>query len=233
MTRFLLASSFLVLAACGGGASDEGQSDAATRAGAPASDVETREVLAEARACEGGEPGEFEFSVEGLTALGDPLVFNSTMSQAFMEAARAQTCVVTLQSGLSLRIDRPVDDDSASSPASGDRVTVHYEGQLMDGQVFDSSYARNEPATFPSDRLIQGWVEALPLMRVGEAWTLFIPAELAYGERGTPGGPIGPNQALMFRLELLDLPVEEAQPETPEDAADEAEGDAGAGDGNE
>lgn len=193
----------LLLAACGGsdqGAAETGQPQPASSPGQAA------ELLADARACRGGETGPFDFSAEGLTALGDPLVFNAALSSAFIEAAREQACVFTLPSGLSFRVDRAVSDESAPSPQSGDLVTVHYEGRLMSGLVFDSSYERDEPATFPSDRLIAGWVEALPLMREGEEWTLFIPAELGYGARGTPGGPIGPNQALTFRLELLDLP---------------------------
>jgi FKBP-type peptidyl-prolyl cis-trans isomerase FklB len=85
--------------------------------------------------------------------------------------------------------------------------------------VFDSSRTRGEPATFPSDRLIAGWVEALPLMREGERWELYIPGDLAYGSRGT--GPIGPNQALVFDLELIDLPGAEDEDEA--DAGDGAE----------
>ena len=102
---------------------------------------------------------------------------------------------------LRVRVASPAD---VASPVSGDRVTVHYRGQFPNGEEFDSSYSRGEPATFPSDRLIEGWVEALPLMRVGEVWELYIPSELAYGARGV--GPIGPNQSLVFQLELVGLP---------------------------
>lgn len=199
MTRFLIAASTLVLAACGGGDDQAGEGGEAANGTVPT-------AVAEARTCTGGEAGPFEFSAETLTALADPGEFNAELSRAFIEAVRERECVFTLASGLSFRIDRAVTDETVASPESGDMVTVHYEGKLISGEVFDSSYAREEPVTFPSDRLIAGWVEALPLMRVGEAWTLFIPAELAYGERGTPGGPIGPNQALTFRLELLELP---------------------------
>lgn len=199
VTRFLLAASTLLLAACGGG-----DDDAAPAGGAG-------DVIEQARACTGGEAGPFAFSPESLTALGDPAEFNAEMSRAFIDAVRERDCVFTLASGLSLRIDRAVADTAAPSPRSGDLVTVHYEGKLISGEVFDSSYERGEPATFPSDRLIAGWVEALPLMRSGEAWTLYVPAELAYGERGTPGGPIGPNAALTFRLELIELPVPDAE----------------------
>lgn len=200
----------LLLAACGGEEAVEGTSPAGAASGAIAEDVAS--VLDEARACRGGEAGPFEFSAGNLTALDDAPAFNAALSQSFMEGARTQQCVFTLASGLSFRIDRAVDED-APSPVSGDVVTVHYEGKLVSGQVFDSSYARDEPATFPSNRLIAGWVEALPLMREGEEWTLFIPAELAYGANPRPGGPITPNQALTFRLELLDLPQEDAATE--------------------
>lgn len=191
-------SAALLIAACGGGESDGRE--------AQTGEIDTEALLEQARACtaEAAEP--FAFGVDGITALAEPALFNAELSAAFIEAARERECVFTLASGLSLRIDRAVTDETAASPESGDLVTVHYEGKLVSGEVFDSSYARDEPATFPSDRLIAGWVEALPLMRVGEAWTLYIPSDLAYGERGTPGGPIGPNQALTFRLELLALP---------------------------
>jgi FKBP-type peptidyl-prolyl cis-trans isomerase len=86
-------------------------------------------------------------------------------------------------------------------PAPGSEVTVHYEGKLIDGQVFDSSYARNEPATFPLDGVIPGWGEGVPHMREGETFEFAIPAALAYGSRAT--GPIPPGSALIFKVELL------------------------------
>tara|TARA_R110002072_G_scaffold148743_6_gene296276 strand:- start:1231 stop:1917 length:687 start_codon:yes stop_codon:yes gene_type:complete len=129
---------------------------------------------------------------------------NAAAAIAYLDAVRAEPCVFELPSGLLFRIHQAV--DAGISPASGDLVTVHYRGMFTYGGEFDSSFARNEPATFPSNRLIAGWVEALPLMRVGEIWDLFIAPELAYGPRGTPGGPIGPNEALVFQLELIDVP---------------------------
>ena len=88
-------------------------------------------------------------------------------------------------------------------------VVVHYEGRLAEsGETFDSSFARGEAAIFPADRLIPGWVEALKLMKPGDRWLLQIPSELAYGEAGTPGGPIPPNADLVFEVEMMDvLPV--------------------------
>ncbi|MEO1039147.1 MAG: FKBP-type peptidyl-prolyl cis-trans isomerase [Pseudomonadota bacterium] len=167
-------------------------------------------LLAEARACEGGGEGPIDFTPDAAPADVPPAIHNTAVATAYLAATVSQPCVYTLPSGLQIRVDRA---SEGASPNSGDLVTVHYEGWLPDGSVFDSSYQRGEPATFPSNRLIRGWVEALPLMRVGEHWTLFIPADLGYGARGTPGGPIGPNSALSFTIELVALPGAEAEPQ--------------------
>jgi FKBP-type peptidyl-prolyl cis-trans isomerase FkpA len=100
-------------------------------------------------------------------------------------------------------------DGKGPRPAPGSEVTVHYEGRLIDGQVFDSSYARNEPATFPLSGVIRGWQEGVPLMRVGEVWEFAIPAALGYGSRGA--GPIPPASALIFKIELLDAATPAAE----------------------
>lgn len=89
------------------------------------------------------------------------------------------------------------------SPSDADKVSVHYEGRLLDGTVFDSSYERGEPVEFPLNRVIKGWTEGVQLMSEGDKFRFFIPPSLAYGENGTPGGPIGPNEALIFDVELL------------------------------
>jgi FKBP-type peptidyl-prolyl cis-trans isomerase len=94
---------------------------------------------------------------------------------------------------------------AGASPKKTDVVRVHYHGTLIDGKVFDSSVERKEPAEFPVGRVIAGWTEALQLMKVGDKWKLTIPANLAYGERGTPGGPIPPNAVLVFEVELLEI----------------------------
>lgn len=92
------------------------------------------------------------------------------------------------------------------SPEGGETVVVHYEGRLVEtGETFDSSFERGEAAMFPANRLIPGWVEALQLMKPGDRWMLFIPSSLAYGEGGTPGGPIPPNADLMFEVEMMDV----------------------------
>ena len=103
---------------------------------------------------------------------------------------------VVLQSG----------DATGEPPVGGQLVVVHYEGRIADtGELFDSSYERGDPEVFPSNALISGWVEALAMMTPGDRWMLYIPSELGYGEEGTPGGPIPPNTALQFEVELLDV----------------------------
>jgi FKBP-type peptidyl-prolyl cis-trans isomerase FkpA len=93
---------------------------------------------------------------------------------------------------------------SAAKPAPGATVTIHYVGRFIDGRVFDSSRARNEPATFPLNRLIKGWQEGVPMMRVGETWEFVIPAAIAYGDRDRP--PIPPGSTLLFEIELIAIP---------------------------
>ena len=90
-----------------------------------------------------------------------------------------------------------------ATPSAGDTVKVHYEGKLLDGTVFDSSYERGEPVSFQVGQVIPGWQEALKMMSVGDTWMVYIPADLAYGSSGQ--GPIGPNEMLTFKVELLDL----------------------------
>lgn len=103
---------------------------------------------------------------------------------------------VVLQSG----------EPEGQPPVGGQMVVVHYEGRLAEsGALFDSSYQRENPEVFPSNALIPGWVEALALMKPGDRWMLYIPADLAYGEEGTPGGPIPPNAPLQFEVELIDV----------------------------
>jgi FKBP-type peptidyl-prolyl cis-trans isomerase len=90
------------------------------------------------------------------------------------------------------------------SPSATDTVKVHYTGRLIDGKVFDSSVQRGEPAEFPVNRVIRGWQIGIPAMKVGDKWELYIPSDLAYGERGSPPA-IGPDEVLIFEVELLDI----------------------------
>ena len=95
-------------------------------------------------------------------------------------------------------------EEGAASPTLNDTVEVHYHGTLPDGTVFDSSVEREQPATFGLQQIIPGWQEALPMMKEGDKWKIVLPPSLAYGEQGA-GGDIGPNQVLIFEIELLDV----------------------------
>ncbi|HEX5103043.1 MAG TPA: FKBP-type peptidyl-prolyl cis-trans isomerase [Pirellulaceae bacterium] len=121
----------------------------------------------------------------------------------FLAANKAKKGVKTTDSGLQYEVLKA--GTGTVSPKKTDVVRVHYHGTLIDGKVFDSSVERKEPAEFPVNRVIAGWTEALQLMKVGDKWKLTIPADLAYGERGTPGGPIPPNAVLVFEVELLEI----------------------------
>jgi len=120
---------------------------------------------------------------------------------AFLAANKTKDGVVTLPSGLQYKV---LQAGAGPKPAPTDTVVCNYRGTLLDNTEFDSSYKRGQPATFPVNGVIKGWTEALQLMPVGSKWQLFIPAELAYGERGA-GGQIGPNATLIFEVELLSI----------------------------
>lgn len=96
-------------------------------------------------------------------------------------------------------------EGTGATPTASDIVTVHYTGRLLDGTVFDSSVERGEPAAFPLQAVIKGWTEGLQLMKEGGKTVFYIPSGLAYGEMGTPGGPIGPNADLIFEVELIQV----------------------------
>ncbi len=126
---------------------------------------------------------------------------NLEKSQAFLAENAEKEGVQTTESGLQYRVISSGADD-AQSPDSDDIVQVHYHGTLVDGTVFDSSVERGQPVSFPVNGVIAGWVEALQLMKVGDKYELVIPPDLAYGSSGT-SGKIGPNEALIFEVELL------------------------------
>lgn len=121
--------------------------------------------------------------------------------QKFLDANAKRPGVVTTASGLQYEVMK---EGEGVSPKPTDKVTVHYHGTLIDGTVFDSSVQRGQPATFPVNGVIAGWVEALQLMKVGSKYKLFIPYNLAYGERGS-GPTIKPYAALVFEVELLGI----------------------------
>lgn len=120
---------------------------------------------------------------------------------AFLEANKKKENVVALPSGLQYEI---LTEGSGPKPKATDKVRCHYHGTLLDGTVFDSSVQRGQPAVFGVNQVIKGWVEALQLMPVGSKWRLYIPSDLAYGERGA-GGSIEPNSTLIFDVELLSI----------------------------
>ena len=124
---------------------------------------------------------------------------NKVRGEAFLTKNATEPGVVTCTSGLQYRI---LEDGDGACPGPTDSVTVHYSGKLLNGKVFDSSYKRGEPLSFPVNRVISGWTEALQMMPVGSKWELFIPSSLGYGARGA-GGLIGPNATLIFEVELL------------------------------
>lgn len=120
---------------------------------------------------------------------------------AFLTENSKKEGVIELPSGLQYEV---ITEGEGDIPVATNQVKCHYHGTLIDGTVFDSSVERNEPAVFPVNGVIQGWIEALQLMSVGTKWKLFIPSELAYGAQGA-GGIIGPNAALIFEVELLEI----------------------------
>ncbi|GGK04971.1 FKBP-type peptidyl-prolyl cis-trans isomerase [Luteimonas terricola] len=126
---------------------------------------------------------------------------NATAGAAFLATNRTAKGVVTTGSGLQYMVLR---QGSGPRPTADTQVRVHYEGTLLDGTVFDSSYERNDPATFGLGQVIAGWTEGLQLMPVGAKYRFWIPSELAYGRNGSPGG-IPPNSTLVFDVELLQL----------------------------
>ena len=126
---------------------------------------------------------------------------NEKAGQDFLLENGKRVEVKTTTSGLQYEV---LKEGDGAQPTAGDRVTVHYTGKLIDGTVFDSSVDRGEPATFGVTQVIPGWVEALQLMKAGAKWRLFIPSALAYGPQGA-GGVIGPNQTLIFDVELISV----------------------------
>ncbi len=119
----------------------------------------------------------------------------------FLAANKTKDGVVTLPSGLQYKI---VTAGTGAKPTAKDTVVCNYRGTFINGTEFDSSYKRGQPASFPVGGVIKGWTEALQLMPVGSKWQLFVPPDLAYGERGA-GGAIGPNQTLVFDVELISI----------------------------
>jgi FKBP-type peptidyl-prolyl cis-trans isomerase len=133
-----------------------------------------------------------------MQAAGDA---NKKQGEEFLAANKTKEGVVTLPSGLQYKI---LTAGTGPKPSTTDSVVCNYKGTLIDGTEFDSSFKRGQPATFPVDKVIKGWTEALQLMPVGSKWQLFVPSEMAYGARG-PSPTIGANSVLIFEVELLSI----------------------------
>ncbi len=153
------------------------------------------------------EAQERELIMQTITAAREKMESrNRNEAQAYMESNKARSGVITTASGLQYEVIR---EGSGERPTLSDTVTVHYKGQLTNGHVFDSSYDRGEPATFPLGRVISGWQEGLQLMPAGAHYRIYVPYELGYGERGA-GQDIPPYSPLIFDVELVSV-----QPATP------------------
>jgi FKBP-type peptidyl-prolyl cis-trans isomerase FklB len=137
---------------------------------------------------------------------------NKKEGEAFLAENKKKEGVVTLPSGLQYKV---IKEGDGNIPKLTDTVSINYSGSLIDGTEFDSSYKRGQPATFPVKGVISGMSEALQLMKVGSKWQLFIPSQLAYGERGAGDG-IGPNATLIFDVELLSIQGEKEPLKEPE-----------------
>ncbi len=126
---------------------------------------------------------------------------NKSAGTAFLEENAKKDGVITTESGLQYEI---ITEGTGPKPTQSDMVVTHYHGSLIDGTVFDSSVNRGEPAQFPVNGVIQGWIEALQLMPVGSKWRLTIPSDLAYGDQGS-APVIGPGATLIFDIELIEI----------------------------
>lgn len=125
---------------------------------------------------------------------------NKAKSDKFLADNKVKKGIVALPSGIQYRV---IEDGTGKRPLKNSEVTVHYRGSLASGLEFDSSFARGQPASFKVDAVLKGWQEVLPMMKVGDHWQIFLPPEQAYGMRGQ--GPIGPNEALVFEIKLIDV----------------------------
>jgi FKBP-type peptidyl-prolyl cis-trans isomerase FklB len=137
---------------------------------------------------------------------------NAAAGEKFLAENKSKPGVETTASGLQYKV---VKEGTGPSPKETDTVVTNYRGTLINGTEFDSSYKRNEPATFPVNGVIKGWTEALQLMKKGSKYQIFVPAGLAYGARGA-GQDIGPNETLIFEVELMDIKPAASVNATPE-----------------
>tara|TARA_R110001583_G_scaffold41891_2_gene133194 strand:+ start:20569 stop:21255 length:687 start_codon:yes stop_codon:yes gene_type:complete len=141
------------------------------------------------------------FQQKKAKELAEVMNAKQKIAQTYLDDNGKKDGVVTTASGLQYTI---VKEGDGATPTETDKVIANYKGTLLDGTVFDSSYDRGEPATFPVNGVIQGWQETLKMMKEGAEWHIVVPANLAYGPRGAgQGSPIGPNETLIFDIELI------------------------------
>ncbi|MDF1587971.1 MAG: FKBP-type peptidyl-prolyl cis-trans isomerase [Gammaproteobacteria bacterium] len=140
-----------------------------------------------------------EFQQKKAKEMADEMNKKQAQAKAYLDENAKKEGVITTASGLQYTI---LTEGDGATPTAKDKVIAHYKGTLLDGTVFDSSYDRGEPATFPVTGVIQGWQEALQMMKEGAKWQVVVPANLAYGPRGA-GQLIGPNETLIFDIELI------------------------------
>lgn len=143
-------------------------------------------------------------AVLSLAACGNEKMAKENLQEGaeFLETNAKAEGIVVLPSGVQYRVTKS-GPATGVKPRRGDELKVHYEGKLLSGEVFDSSYDRGAPAVMPLRSLIKAWMEVLPMMRPGDEWVIYVPPEMGYGEDG--GGPIPPNAVLVFRIELIDV----------------------------
>ncbi len=147
------------------------------------------------------QAGVLAFQAEQQEAKNMVAARNAEAGEAYLSSNRQKDGVVELESGLQYRVMEPGD---GPNPAPEDTVLVHYRGMLVSGEEFDSSYSRGQPTTLQVSQVIPGWREALALMSPGAKWQVVVPSDLAYGDAGA-GGTIGPNETLIFDIELLEI----------------------------
>lgn len=165
------------------------------------SDAEAKQVITEFRTQMMAKMQAKQAEVEAKQQESAPK--NLKAGEEFLAANAKKEGVKSTASGLQYKVIKS-GDGKGKTPKATDTVKVHYHGTLIDGTVFDSSVDRGQPATFGVNQVIPGWTEVLQLMKEGDKWQVYIPAKLAYGERGA-GGQIGPNSALIFDVELLSV----------------------------
>ena len=149
--------------------------------------------------CGSGNASDTENTTDTVADYGSEIKDNKTIGREFLEENAKNDSVIQTESGLQYMV---LKEGTGAKPGPTDEVTVHYTGKLINGTVFDSSVERGEPATFPLNKVIPGWTEGLQLMSEGAKYRLFIPSELAYGEKGA-GEQILPNSTLIFDVELI------------------------------